>query len=79
MPFLQWLDCVHQLLKQFPFAFEFNEAWLIKLCAHSYSCLFGTFLCDSLLERANNHIEERTFRLVLFFAWLFLPLSNCLY
>ena len=28
--FLQWLDAVYQLTKQFPTAFEFNEACLVS-------------------------------------------------
>ena len=59
--FLQWLDCVYQIIKQFPSAFQFNELFLLKLCYHSYSCLFGTFMCDSMIERVNEHTDERTF------------------
>lgn len=83
--FLQWLDCVYQITRQFPSAFQFNETFLVKilinylinsqnkifnfiskylklkLCYHSYSCLFGTFLCDSIIERVNEHTDERTF------------------
>ncbi|KAM7416751.1 hypothetical protein PAMA_018688 [Pampus argenteus] len=58
--FLQWLDCVHQLQRQFPCSFEFNEAFLVKLVQHTYSCLFGTFLCNSGKERKDRHIQERT-------------------
>ncbi|KAM3939618.1 phosphatidylinositol-3,5-bisphosphate 3-phosphatase MTMR3 isoform 2-T2 [Leptodactylus fuscus] len=58
--FLQWLDCVHQLQRQFPCSFEFNEAFLVKLVQHTYSCLFGTFLCNNAKERSEKHIQERT-------------------
>nr|XP_023696603.1 myotubularin-related protein 3 isoform X2 [Paramormyrops kingsleyae] len=58
--FLQWLDCVHQLQRQFPCSFEFSEAFLVKLVQHTYSCLFGTFLCNSSKERDEHRIQERT-------------------
>ncbi|XP_066552197.1 myotubularin-related protein 4 isoform X2 [Amia ocellicauda] len=58
--FLQWLDCVHQLLKQFPCLFEFNEAFLVKLVQHTYSCLYGTFLCNNARERDAHNIYKRT-------------------
>ncbi|XP_069769062.1 myotubularin-related protein 3 isoform X5 [Narcine bancroftii] len=58
--FLQWLDCVHQLQRQFPCSFEFNEAFLVKLVQHTYSCLFGTFLCNSAKEREEKQTQERT-------------------
>ncbi|XP_051540794.1 myotubularin-related protein 4-like isoform X2 [Myxocyprinus asiaticus] len=58
--FLQWLDCVHQLLKQFPCLFEFNEAFLVKLVQHTYSCLYGTFLCNNAKERDTHNLYKRT-------------------
>uniref|UniRef100_A0A8C5NAE8 phosphatidylinositol-3,5-bisphosphate 3-phosphatase n=1 Tax=Gouania willdenowi TaxID=441366 RepID=A0A8C5NAE8_GOUWI len=58
--FLQWLDCVHQMQRQFPCSFEFNEAFLVKLVQHCYSCLFGTFLCNSGKQRKDRRIQERT-------------------
>ncbi|XP_030009058.1 myotubularin-related protein 4 isoform X4 [Sphaeramia orbicularis] len=58
--FLQWLDCVHQLIKQFPCLFEFNEAFLVKLVQHTYSCLYGTFLCNNGREREAKNIYKRT-------------------
>jgi hypothetical protein len=69
--FLQWLDCVYQIMRQFPSAFQFNELCLLKLCYHSYSCLFGTFLCDSSIERFMQHTEERTFS-----VWSYLNEKN---
>ncbi|CAF4886516.1 unnamed protein product [Pieris macdunnoughi] len=51
--FVQWLHLVHQLMSQFPVAFQFNEAYLIKLATHVHSCMFGTFLCNNRRERAS--------------------------
>ncbi|XP_065333653.1 myotubularin-related protein 3 isoform X1 [Cloeon dipterum] len=58
--FLQWLDCVHQLLIQFPCAFQFSHAYLVRLAQHVYSNMFGTFLCNSQRERAKLRVAERT-------------------
>ncbi|TRY57235.1 hypothetical protein DNTS_003306 [Danionella cerebrum] len=58
--FLQWLDCVHQLIKQFPCFFQFNEAFLVKLVQHTYSCLYGTFLCNNAKERHSRNVQNRT-------------------
>lgn len=58
--FLQWLDCVHQLLLQFPCHFEFNISYLIKLGQHLYSNLFGNFLCNSQMERKKYLLSDKT-------------------
>ncbi|CAH8527695.1 unnamed protein product [Heterobilharzia americana] len=58
--FLQWLDCVHQVRKQFPHCFEFNESFLLKLGLHICSNLFGTFLCNSQQERQKASVASRT-------------------
>ncbi|XP_058979136.1 myotubularin-related protein 4 isoform X4 [Musca domestica] len=59
--FLQWLDLVHQIHKQFSCSFEFSMGYLIKLAQHSHSGLFGNFLCNTLKERLENSVFERTF------------------
>nr|XP_044996358.1 myotubularin-related protein 1 isoform X3 [Jaculus jaculus] len=58
--FLQFIDCVWQMTRQFPSAFEFNELFLITILDHLYSCLFGTFLCNCEQERAREDLHTRT-------------------
>ncbi|CAG8717500.1 7112_t:CDS:2, partial [Dentiscutata heterogama] len=59
--FQQFLDCVFQLLTQFPTRFEFNEKFLIELHYHCYSCQFGTFLCNSEKERMDYKVTTLTY------------------
>ena len=58
--FHQFLDCVYQLLRQFPNRFEYNERFLRRLLYHLYSCQYGTFLYNNELERKQAHVEELT-------------------
>eukprot|EP00937_MAST-01D_sp_MAST-1D-sp2_P000837 g837.t1 len=57
---LQWLDCVWQLWRQFPSAFEFNEHMLRFLVEALYSNWFGTFLGNSEQERRKMRTAEET-------------------
>ncbi|XP_069758453.1 myotubularin-related protein 10 isoform X2 [Narcine bancroftii] len=52
--FLLFLDCVWQLLQQFPAAFEFTETYLTVLYDSSRISLFGTFLFNSQYQRAQQ-------------------------
>uniref|UniRef100_A0A8C2S2D5 phosphatidylinositol-3,5-bisphosphate 3-phosphatase n=1 Tax=Capra hircus TaxID=9925 RepID=A0A8C2S2D5_CAPHI len=58
--FLQFIDCVWQMTRQFPTAFEFNEYFLVTILDHLYSCLFGTFLCNSEQQRGKENLPRRT-------------------
>ncbi|XP_068122938.1 myotubularin-related protein 2 [Hyperolius riggenbachi] len=58
--FLQFIDCVWQMTRQFPHAFEFNEHFLVTILDHLYSCLFGTFLCNSEQQRVQECLPQET-------------------
>ncbi|XP_006632800.1 myotubularin isoform X1 [Lepisosteus oculatus] len=57
---LQFIDCVWQMTKQFPTAFEFNEQFLITILDHLYSCRFGTFLYNCESARDANEVKTKT-------------------
>lgn len=58
--FLQWLDSIHQMIVQDPKAFEFNTFFLECLLYHTYSCLFGTFLCNNIADRVRKNVYLRS-------------------
>ncbi len=73
--FLQFVDCCWQLSQQFPTSFEWNERMLIMVVDACYSCLFGTFLCNTDQERRVLYrVTEGTVSL-----WSYLLQSRKLY
>ncbi|XP_014803881.1 PREDICTED: myotubularin-related protein 9 [Calidris pugnax] len=61
--FLLFLDCVWQILRQFPCSFEFNEQFLIMLFEHAYASQFGTFLGNNESERSKLKLPQKTMSL----------------
>ncbi|XP_009465642.1 PREDICTED: myotubularin-related protein 9 [Nipponia nippon] len=61
--FLLFLDCVWQILRQFPCSFEFNEQFLIMLFEHAYASQFGTFLGNNENERSKLKLQQKTMSL----------------
>ncbi|RLN02306.1 hypothetical protein BBJ28_00003988 [Nothophytophthora sp. Chile5] len=65
--FIQFLDCVSQLVRIYPSYFEyvgsahlFNEGLLLLLADALHSCRFGTFLFDCKKHRHEANLENRT-------------------
>lgn len=54
--FHQFLECVWELIQQYPHHFEFNDEFLLALSDHSHSGLYGTFLCNSQKQREDPAI-----------------------
>ena len=57
--FLQFLDAVHQLVKQCPASFEFTDAFLVDLVTFSGSEWWCDFLFDSERERQRQQVDSR--------------------
>ena len=58
--FTQFLDCVYQLLCQFPLDFEFNERLLLDTVDSLYSGRFGTFLYNNERERREQDLPNKS-------------------
>lgn len=61
--FLQFIDCVWQMMQQFPASFEFNDSLLITIMDELYAAKFGTFLFDSERQSRDNYARTRTISL----------------
>ncbi|XP_078449733.1 myotubularin-related protein 9 isoform X1 [Lampetra planeri] len=68
--FLLFLDCCQQIQRQFPCSFEFGERFLVLLFEHAYASQFGTFLCNSELERMKMKVQQKT---VSMWSWVNRP------
>ncbi|XP_026050888.1 myotubularin-related protein 9-like [Carassius auratus] len=68
--FLLFLDCVWQILRQFPCSFQFNENLLIMLFEHAYASQFGTFLGNCVAERVKLQLSQKTVSL---WSWVNRP------
>ncbi|KAM3930265.1 myotubularin-related protein 9 [Leptodactylus fuscus] len=68
--FLLFLDCVWQILRQFPCSFEFNERFLVTLFEHAYASQFGTFLGNNEFERNKLKLKQKTLSL---WSWVNQP------
>eukprot|EP00127_Corallochytrium_limacisporum_P006285 Clim_evm29s224 gene=Clim_evmTU29s224 len=58
--FLQFLQCVHHVIAQFPTTFEFTDRLLIAIYDELCSCRFGTFLGDSERQRMARRLNLET-------------------
>ncbi|KAG2776589.1 hypothetical protein JG687_00009884 [Phytophthora cactorum] len=58
--FLQFLDCVWQIIRIYPTYFEFNERMLEAMADALFSGRYGTFLGNCERERAAWNVRERT-------------------
>ncbi|XP_039240729.1 myotubularin-related protein 8 isoform X1 [Pipra filicauda] len=77
--FTQFVECVWQLMQQFPCSFEFNERFLLEIHDHVYSCQFGNFLGTCHKEREDLKIFEKTHSLWPFLLQRKQELRNPLY
>ena len=69
--FLQFLECVYQLMLQHPLAFEYDSRLLELVADELFACRFGTFLFDCERERAVARVKSQTVSL-----WTFVNINR---
>jgi len=61
--FTVFIDCVWQIVQQYPCSFEFNERFLLTVLDELFYCRFGTFLYNNERERVAAQLKQRTISL----------------
>jgi hypothetical protein len=61
--FLQFVDCVWQIMQQNARVFEFNERLLLTIVNNMYTCQFGTFLYSNEMDREKHECRQKTMSL----------------
>ncbi|XP_033108251.1 myotubularin-related protein 10-B-like isoform X2 [Anneissia japonica] len=70
--FLLFLDCVFQLMEQFPDVFEFTDTYLITLWDSTHIGVFGTFIFNNEKQRVQTCMrgeDGKTIKLPTVWAW----------
>ncbi|KAK3096634.1 hypothetical protein FSP39_001921 [Pinctada imbricata] len=70
--FLLFLDCLWQLLQQYPSCFAFSDTYLVTLWDSTSTGIFETFLFDSFHQKSRYHLDGRCmkrFRLPPVWRW----------
>ena len=57
---IQLLDCIHQVVRQFPHAFEFDAAALGFLATHCYAGFVTTFRHNTIAQRDADKTATRS-------------------
>ncbi|CAL9040397.1 unnamed protein product [Musa banksii] len=71
--FLQWIDCVSQLLRMYPCAFQFSSVFLVDFLDCVLSYRFGNFLFNSEKERQQNGVADACGCIWMYLARLHAP------
>ena len=56
--FLLFLDCLWQVMQQFPSEFEYNGQFLVALVDQVHAGRSGTFIFNSKIERVKRNLSE---------------------
>ncbi|XP_071794588.1 myotubularin-related protein 10-B-like isoform X2 [Asterias amurensis] len=69
--FLLFLDCVNQMMLQFPSAFEFTDTYLMTIWDSMFAGIFGTFLFNTERQRVRTCLRDtdKPIRLATVWAW----------